>query len=136
MGFVCRKVDSSLVDFQYELGTLLMQIYAIDFILIGSNSDMGFQFIRRLKSEFSLQDLEELQYFLGIQVVKTSHRLFLNQAKYALDILEHASMKDCKSVSTPLSTKNNLHLTSGPSVVSPADSYQSRCTPVSYYDKA
>lgn len=79
-----------------------MLIYVDDIILTGSNQDMVFCFIHKLNLEFSIKDLGELHYFLGIQVTRTPKGLFLNQSKYALDILESISMKDCKSISSIL----------------------------------
>lgn len=80
----------------------IMLIYVDDIILTGSNQDMVFCFIHKLNLEFSIKDLGELHYFLGIQVTRTPKGLFLNQSKYALDILESIYMKDCKSISSIL----------------------------------
>lgn len=65
------------------------------------------------------------RYFLEIEVARTNKGLYFNQPKYVLEILECALMKDCKSISTLLSTKPNLHHTDEASIVLYGDSYRS-----------
>lgn len=55
-------------------------------------------------NEFSLKDLSNLSYFLGIEVCHTSNGLILSLQKYIRDLLEKAEMSKCKFVHTPLST--------------------------------
>ncbi|KAG6423270.1 hypothetical protein SASPL_113661 [Salvia splendens] len=59
-------------------------------------------FISRLHQEFAITDLGKLGYFFGLEVTYTSSGIFLNQAKYARDILQRASLEESKPVSTPL----------------------------------
>jgi hypothetical protein len=56
--------------------------------------------INRLAQEFSMKDLGDLHYFLGIEVIRNDKGIFLRQAKYALDLLTRADMVDCKLIST------------------------------------
>ncbi|KAG6389172.1 hypothetical protein SASPL_150631 [Salvia splendens] len=68
----------------------------------GNSYDDLKSFISRLHQEFALTDLGKLGYFLGLEVTYTSSGIFLNQAKYARDILQRASLEESKPVSTPL----------------------------------
>ena len=52
-----------------------------------------------------MKDLGMLHYFLGISVTSFAHSLFLHKMKYALDLLNHAHMQDCKPASTPMVAK-------------------------------
>ncbi|XP_042939352.1 uncharacterized mitochondrial protein AtMg00810-like [Carya illinoinensis] len=52
-----------------------------------------------------MKDLGPLHYFLGVQVTRNSDGLTLSQAKYALEILDRAQMKDCKPMGTPMMPK-------------------------------
>nr|GEY19456.1 ribonuclease H-like domain-containing protein [Tanacetum cinerariifolium]GEY19871.1 ribonuclease H-like domain-containing protein [Tanacetum cinerariifolium] len=62
--------------------------------------------IDSLHSEFDMTDLEALNYFLGISVVRHPAGLFLSQRKYALKLLEHVHMVNCNPSQTPIDTKS------------------------------
>uniref|UniRef100_A0A2N9FVX7 Reverse transcriptase Ty1/copia-type domain-containing protein n=1 Tax=Fagus sylvatica TaxID=28930 RepID=A0A2N9FVX7_FAGSY len=53
--------------------------------------------IQQLNSVFDLKDLGSLHYFLGLQITRTSSRLYLNQSKYAQDLLKKHNMLDCQT---------------------------------------
>jgi hypothetical protein len=55
-------------------------------------------------------------HFLGITAERRSHGLFLHLRQYALDILERASMSDCKPCSTPADIQAKLSEDDGPPV--------------------
>nr|GFA19607.1 retrovirus-related Pol polyprotein from transposon TNT 1-94 [Tanacetum cinerariifolium] len=48
----------------------------------------------------------ELKFFLGIQIHKSPRGIFINQAKYAQEILIKHGMTSCDSVGTPMATKH------------------------------
>nr|GEZ36838.1 uncharacterized mitochondrial protein AtMg00810-like [Tanacetum cinerariifolium] len=48
----------------------------------------------------------ELKFFLGIQIHQSPRVIFINQAKYAQEILIKHGMTSCDSVGTPMSTKH------------------------------
>jgi hypothetical protein len=58
--------------------------------------------VKKLNQEFTLKDLGDLYYFLGIEVERSSKGLLLTQKKYAGDILRHVNMGSCKASSTPM----------------------------------
>ncbi|GJZ97296.1 retrovirus-related pol polyprotein from transposon TNT 1-94 [Tanacetum coccineum] len=47
----------------------------------------------------------ELKFFLGIQIHQSPRGIFINQAKYAQEILKKHGMTSCNSVGTPMATK-------------------------------
>ena len=51
-----------------------------------------------------------MNYFLGLEVVRSSTGLVLTQTKYITDLLAKTNMSTCKSVSTPISTTQKLAL--------------------------
>lgn len=73
---------------------------------------------------FALKDLGELNYFLGIDVNKTSNGLHISQAKYIADILVKHKMAYSSLVSTPMSTGHSLTKNSK-AVISNASQYRS-----------
>ncbi|KAJ0860826.1 putative RNA-directed DNA polymerase [Helianthus annuus] len=66
--------------------------------------------ITRLDKEFKIKDLGLLQFFLGLEVTHSDSGLFLNQSKYAHDILTRAGLLESKPVATPLTSKDVFHL--------------------------
>lgn len=56
--------------------------------------------IHLLGKEFCLNDLVRLHYFLGIEVVSNKDGFFVNNTKYAIDLLERDNMTNCKPIST------------------------------------
>jgi hypothetical protein len=55
-----------------------------------------------------MKDLGLMNYFLGLEVWQSPERIFLNQGKYAVEILKRFDMLECKSMNTPMETKLNL----------------------------
>lgn len=56
-----------------------------------------------------LKDLEQdLHYFLGIEVKRSSDKLVMCQSRYATELLHRVGMHACKVVSTPLPTSEKL----------------------------
>nr|GEU65435.1 ribonuclease H-like domain-containing protein [Tanacetum cinerariifolium] len=48
----------------------------------------------------------ELEFFLGIKIHQSSRDIFINQAKYAQEILIKLGMTSCNSIGTPMATKH------------------------------
>ena len=49
-----------------------------------------------------------MNYFLGMEVWQSSEGIFLNQGKYALEILKRFDMLEYKAMATPTDTKPKL----------------------------
>jgi len=65
---------------------------------------------RHLASEFGMKQLGDLKYFLGIEVARSKHGIFLSQRKYALDLLAETRMLGCKPIDTPIEKNHkNFH---------------------------
>ena len=76
-------------------------------VLTGNNKDLIHQLLVSLKKQFRMKDMGPLSYFLGIQAHFTPTGLFLNQEKYATDLLHTADMIDCSPMPTPLPLQLN-----------------------------
>ncbi|GKF27364.1 hypothetical protein Tco_0083258, partial [Tanacetum coccineum] len=50
--------------------------------------------------------MRELKFFLGIQIHQSFRGIFINQAKYAQEILKKHGMTSCDSIGTPMATKH------------------------------
>lgn len=62
--------------------TLVLLLYVDDIILTENNSELLKHLVEALNTQFSMQDLGSLHYFLGIQVETHSEGMFLSQNKY------------------------------------------------------
>ena len=87
-----------------------MLINVDDIIVASSVQDATTALLKDLNKDFALKDLGELHYFLGIEVNKIQNGILLTQEKYVNDVLQRVGMKDCKPVSTPLSSSEKLSL--------------------------
>ena len=102
-GFVPSKCDPSLFVYSSSTALVYMLIYVDDIILTGSDSAFIQQVVTKLNSVFSLKELGDLEYFLGIEVKPQSNGcLLLSQGKYIRDLLSKTNMLDSKPLSTPM----------------------------------
>lgn len=77
-------------------------IVYVDDVLVASPSLELIEGLKKyLHQIFTIKDLGEAKYFLGMEIVRGPAGTSLNQRKYILDILSSAGMVGCKSVSTP-----------------------------------
>jgi hypothetical protein len=51
-----------------------------------------------------MKDLGPMHYFLGLEVWQSPKKIFLNQGKYAVEILKKFDMLECKPMATPMET--------------------------------
>ena len=101
-GFICNASDPSLFLYNRGSDVMYLLLYVDDMMLTGSNKNLVDKLLQSLKKQFRMKDMGSLSYFLSIQAQFTATGLFLNQAKYATDILEAAGMLDCAPMPTPL----------------------------------
>lgn len=88
-------------------------IHVDDIIVTSSSSNAGTALLKDLRSDFALNDLGDLHYFLGIEVKKVPDGILLNQAKYASDLLVKVNMENCKTAPTPLAISEKLMVHTG-----------------------
>ena len=59
-------------------------------------------------SEFEMSMIEDLSYFIGLQIKQMKNSTFVSQGKYIKDMLKKFGMDDSKAISTPIGTNGNL----------------------------
>lgn len=74
-------------------------------ILTGNDRALVEKLMSELNRVFRMKDMGDIRYFLGIQVHRHKEGLFMNQSKYATDLLIAAGMRDCAPMPTPLPMK-------------------------------
>nr|GEZ11235.1 retrotransposon protein, putative, unclassified [Tanacetum cinerariifolium] len=85
---------------------LLVQIYVDDIIFGFTNPNLSKRFEKLMHRKFEMSMMGELKFFLGIQIHQSPHGIFINQAKYAQEILKKHGMTSCDSIGTPITTKH------------------------------
>ena len=62
-----------------------------------------------MKKEFEMSHMGELNYFLGLQIKQLNNGIFINQSKYAKELLKRFGMKNSGCKRTPMATTDSLH---------------------------
>ncbi|KAG7541464.1 Reverse transcriptase RNA-dependent DNA polymerase [Arabidopsis thaliana x Arabidopsis arenosa] len=120
-GFYNSVADTSLFVL-HKLGIYLFVLVYVDDIVVTGNSASHVQaFIDLLAARFSIKDMGELSYFLGIEVTRTEAGLTLTQTKYINDLLHRTNMVSAKPVSTPMEENLCLSASTGPLLDDPAE---------------
>jgi hypothetical protein len=88
-------------------------LYIDDIVLTSNTPTFLDHLTQQLNSVFDLKDLGSLHYFLRLQITKTFSQLYLNQSKYAQDLLKKHNMLDCKPASSPNGPNTRLSLHDG-----------------------
>nr|GEZ95022.1 copia protein [Tanacetum cinerariifolium] len=105
-GFSKGSIDPTLFITKHRGDILLVQIYVDDIIFGSTNPKVSKQFEKLMHSKFEMSMMGELKFFLEIQIHQSSRGIFINQAKYAQEILIKHGMTSCDSVGTPMATKH------------------------------
>ncbi|GJT81372.1 retrovirus-related pol polyprotein from transposon TNT 1-94 [Tanacetum coccineum] len=107
-GFTKGTIDPTLFTIRYGEDILLVQIYVDDIIFGSTNSKFSKRFEKLMHSRFEMSLMGEIQFFLALQIHQSPRGIFINQAKYALEILKKHGMEKCDTVGTPMATKSKL----------------------------
>nr|GEY12102.1 hypothetical protein [Tanacetum cinerariifolium] len=105
-GFTKGSIDPTLFITKHKGDILLVQIYVDDIIFRSTNLNLSKRFEKLMHSKFEMSMIGELKFFLGIQIHQSLRGIFINQAKYAHEILKKHGMTSCDSIGTPMATKH------------------------------
>ncbi|GJT22533.1 retrovirus-related pol polyprotein from transposon TNT 1-94 [Tanacetum coccineum] len=104
-GFSKGSIDPTLFITKKREDILLVQIYVDDIIFGSMNPKLSKRFKKLMHNKFEISMMGELKFFLGIQIHQSPRGIFINQAKYAQEILKKHGMTSCDNVGTPMATK-------------------------------
>nr|GEV44256.1 retrovirus-related Pol polyprotein from transposon TNT 1-94 [Tanacetum cinerariifolium] len=105
-GFFKGSIDPTLFITKHKGDILLVQIYVDDIIFGFTNPNLSKRFEKLMHNKFEMSMMGEPKFFLGIQIYQSPRGIFINQAKYAQEILIKHGMTSCDSVGTPMATKH------------------------------
>ena len=92
---------------------ILLLVYVDDIIITGPNLSHIKDLIFELDSVFSLKDLGDLHFFLGVEVTREATGMYLTQQKYIRDLLIKTKMEGAKGISSPMSSGKQLSINDG-----------------------
>ncbi|CAM8914183.1 unnamed protein product [Rhodiola kirilowii] len=118
-GFLQSPNDHSLFTYNKEGVFLALLVYVDDVILTGTSSDLIQKVKAFIHDLFKIKDLGQLRYFLGFEVSRSDEGLFLNQRKYALELISEAGLLACKSSIIPMDTNHKLGLSTASVLADP-----------------
>ena len=82
---------------------VILLLYVYDLFLTG-NEKLITYCKKKLDEQFEMKYLGLMHYFLRVEVWQSLEGIFLNQGKYAVEILKTFNMLDCKDMATPMDT--------------------------------
>ncbi|CAM8920282.1 unnamed protein product [Rhodiola kirilowii] len=109
-GFQRSQNDYSLFTMEKDGAFILLLVYVDDVIITGTSSTLISEVKQYIHDKFRIKDLGLLKYFLGLEVARSDAGIFLNQRKYALELLDEHHLLQCKPAKTPLNLKHKLSL--------------------------
>ncbi|XP_025636079.1 uncharacterized mitochondrial protein AtMg00810-like [Arachis hypogaea] len=108
----------------FPLSTIYLLAYVDDILVTGSASNEIDRLIVNLNKVFTLKDLGEMSFSLGIEAERTvTGSLVLKQTKYIRDLLKRVDMVSAKAIPTPMIS--NLKLTTSGAVFDEPSLYRS-----------
>jgi hypothetical protein len=107
-GFKMRKVDTTLLTKKLGNDLFVLQFYVDDIIFGSTNQNFCEEFGKMMANEFEMSMIEELSYFLGLQIKQMKNDIFVSQEKYIKDMIKKFGLQDAKPMSTPMGTNDQL----------------------------
>ena len=83
----------------------ILIVYVDDIIFIGDNTGEVERLKKVLATEFEVNDLGQMWYFLGMEVAKSRKGIIISQRMYVLDLLTETVMLGCKPSDTPIKAR-------------------------------
>ncbi|GJS03302.1 retrovirus-related pol polyprotein from transposon TNT 1-94 [Tanacetum coccineum] len=95
-------VDPTLFTRHAGNDLLLVQIYVDDIIFASTNTAMCNEFANQMTTKFKMSMMGQMSFFLGLQISQCPRGIFINQSKYASEIVKKYGLNSTDSVDTPM----------------------------------
>ncbi|GJY58230.1 retrovirus-related pol polyprotein from transposon TNT 1-94 [Tanacetum coccineum] len=95
-------VDPTLFTRHAGNDILLVQIYVDDIIFASTNTAMCDEFANQMTNKFKMSMMGQMSFFLGLQISQSPRGIFINQSKYASEIVKKYGLHTTDSVDTPM----------------------------------
>lgn len=114
LGYSPSSADHSLFTKLHNSHFTALLVYVDDIVLTGDDLQEIQSVKQFLDSTFKIKDLGKLKYFLGLEIARSTQGIFLNQRKYALELLEDSGLLATKPSTTPFDCSLKLHDSDSP----------------------
>ncbi|GJQ90422.1 retrovirus-related pol polyprotein from transposon TNT 1-94 [Tanacetum coccineum] len=106
--FTKGVVDPTLFTQKIGKHILLVQIYVDDIIFASTDPKECDIFSKQMSLKFQMSMIGKMSFFLRLQVSQSPGGIFINQSKYALEILIKYGMDTSDPVDTPMVDRSKL----------------------------
>ncbi|GJT92468.1 retrovirus-related pol polyprotein from transposon TNT 1-94 [Tanacetum coccineum] len=101
-------VDPTLFTRHAGNDILLVQIYVDDIIFASTNIAMCDEFANQMTTKFRMSMMGKMSFFLGLQISQSPRGIFINQSKYASEIVKKYGLNTTDSVDTSMIENKKL----------------------------
>ncbi|GJQ92331.1 retrovirus-related pol polyprotein from transposon TNT 1-94 [Tanacetum coccineum] len=95
-------VDPTLFTRHAGNDLLLVQIYVDDIIFASTNTAMCNEFANQMTTKSKMSMMGQMSFFLRLQISQCPRGIFINQSKYASEIVKKYGLNSINSVDTPM----------------------------------
>ncbi|GJR54793.1 retrovirus-related pol polyprotein from transposon TNT 1-94 [Tanacetum coccineum] len=102
------EIDPTLFTRHAGNDILLVQIYVDDIIFASTNIAMCDEFANQMTNKFNMLMMGQMSFFLGLQISQSPRGIFINQSKYASEIVKKYGLHSTDYVDTPMIENKKL----------------------------
>ena len=107
-GFKRGNANSTFFIRRDKKDFIVAQVYVDDIVFGSTNDTFAKSFVEEMKKIFEMSMVGELTYFLGLQVKQIDKGIYINQAKYARNLVKRFGLENAAYVRTPMATNIKL----------------------------
>ncbi|XP_074347144.1 uncharacterized protein LOC141685973 [Apium graveolens] len=107
-GFTQSKGDTSMFYLHSVTSVTVLMVYIDDIILTSLCVKQIGKIKEFLASKFKLKDLGHLNYFLGLEITRSSEGIYIHQRKYAINLMENTGLLAAKPSDITMEAQHNL----------------------------
>ncbi|GJY30794.1 retrovirus-related pol polyprotein from transposon TNT 1-94 [Tanacetum coccineum] len=100
--FTRGRIDNTLLIYKSKGDVLLVQVYVDDIIFGSTSYKLCKHFEKLMTKKFEMSMMEELTYFLGLQIKQDDKVILICQELYTRNLLKKYEISDSSSVKTPM----------------------------------
>ncbi|GJZ59557.1 retrovirus-related pol polyprotein from transposon TNT 1-94 [Tanacetum coccineum] len=100
--FLNGEVDLTFFTWKEGEHITFVQIYVDDIIFASTNPSLCDKFADQMRKRFKISMMGKMSFFLRLQISQSPRGIFINQSKYALEMLKKYGLDQCDPVGIPM----------------------------------